>query len=123
MRIFRNKEIVLENIYYDFDEFYLRPDALAELQTLLQILNQNRNITIRLGSHTDSNGGIPYNNTLSNNRAKAVVRYLADNGIDPSRLSWIGYGESEPLVFPELSDQDEQDNRRTEFRITSIDFE
>ena len=114
---------VLNNIYYDFDEFYLRPDALAELQTLLQILNQNRNITIRLGSHTDSNGGIPYNNTLSNNRAKAVVRYLADNGIDPSRLSWIGFGESEPLVFPELSDQDEQDNRRTEFRITSIDFE
>ncbi len=115
--------IVLNNIYYDFDEFYLRPDALAELQNLLAILTKNPNITIQMGSHTDSNGSIPYNDVLSDNRAKAVVRYLADNGIDPARLAWFGFGESEPLVFPETSDADEQANRRTEFRILSIEFE
>ncbi len=118
-----NNAIVLNNIYYDFDEFYLRPDALAELQNLLKILNRNPNITIQMGSHTDSNGTLPYNEVLSDNRAKAVVKYLADNGIDPARLSWFGYGETEPLIFPETSDDDEQANRRTEFRITSIDFE
>mgnify|MGYP006268208877 CR=1 FL=1 len=118
-----DQPIVLNNIYYDFDEFYLRPDALAELQSLLKILRQNPNITIRMGSHTDSNGTVPYNDVLSDNRAKAVVRYLADNNIDPARLSWFGYGESDPLVFPETSDADEQANRRTEFRIRSVDFE
>jgi outer membrane protein OmpA-like peptidoglycan-associated protein len=117
------KEITLNNIYYDFDEYYLRPDALAELRDLLKILNQNPNIVIQLGSHTDSNGTIYYNRGLSENRAKAVVKYLARNGISPSRLNWFGYGETDPLIFPETSDFDEQSNRRTEFRITSIDFQ
>ena len=117
-----DKPIVLQNIYYDFDEYYIRPDALPELRRLIKILNDNPNIMIQMGSHTDTNGTDPYNKTLSENRAKAVVKYLADNGISPSRLSWFGFGESEPLIYPETNDQDEQANRRTEFRITSIDF-
>lgn len=117
-----NDPIVLQNIYYDYDEYYLRADALPELKRLLKILNDNDNIIIQMGSHTDSNGEEPYNKNLSENRAKAVVKYLAQNGIDPARLTWFGFGESEPLVTPELSDQDEQANRRTEFRILSIDF-
>ena len=88
--------IVLNNIYYDFDEFYLRPDALAELQNLLSILTRNPNITIQMGSHTDSNGSVPYNDVLSDNRAKAVVRYLADNDIDPARLAWFGLEKVSP---------------------------
>lgn len=115
--------IVLQNIYYDFDEYYLRPDALDELEFLIKILNDNPNIMIQMGSHTDSNGTEPYNKDLSNNRARAVVRYLADNGINPDRLTWFGFGESDPLIYPELSDEDEQANRRTEFRITSIEFD
>lgn len=114
--------IVLQNIYYDFDEFYLRPDALLELNKLIKTLRQNDNITIQLGSHTDTNGTVQYNDVLSNNRARAAVKYLVDNGIDPSRLSWYGFGETTPLIFPELTDEDEQSNRRTEFRIMSIDF-
>lgn len=114
--------IVLQNIYYDFDEFYLRPDALLELNNLLKVLRQNSNITIQLGSHTDSNGGIQYNEVLSDNRARAAVKYLVDNGIDPQRVYWYGYGESQPIIYPELTDEDEQANRRTEFRILSIEF-
>lgn len=117
-----DKPIVLQNIYYDFDEYYIRPDALPELRRLIKILTDNPNIIIQMGSHTDTNGTDAYNKVLSENRAKAVVKYLADNGITPSRLSWFGFGESEPLIYPELNDQDEQANRRTEFRITSIDF-
>jgi len=115
--------IVLQNIYYDFDEYYLRPDAMPELTKLITLLNQNPNIMIQMGSHTDSNGTLVYNKVLSNNRAMAVVKFLAENGIDPSRLSWFGYGETDPLIFPEMSDTDEQANRRTEFRITSIEFD
>jgi outer membrane protein OmpA-like peptidoglycan-associated protein len=116
------KEITLNNIYYDFDEYYLRTDALAELRYLLKVLNQNPNIIIQLGSHTDSNGTLFYNRGLSENRARAVIKYLAENGVSPSRLTWFGYGETDPLIFPETNPADEQANRRTEFRITSIDF-
>jgi outer membrane protein OmpA-like peptidoglycan-associated protein len=115
-------QIVLENVYYDFDEYYLREDAVLELSNLLTILRQNPNITIVLGSHTDTNGTPQYNKILSENRAKAVIRYLVDNNIDPARLYWIGRGEENPLVYPEMSDEDEQINRRTEFRVKSIEY-
>lgn len=116
------KEIVLQNIYYDYDKFYIRPDAIPDLNYLVKIMFDNPNITIQMGSHTDTNGTDEYNKVLSDNRAKAVVKYLAENNVDPSRLSWFGYGESDLLVYPEMSDEDEQANRRTEFRITSIEF-
>lgn len=114
--------ITIENIYYDFDEYYLREDALSELAKLVDLLNKNPNITIELGSHTDSNGTPTYNINLSDNRAKAVVKFLVENGIDPARLTWRGFGENQLLIYPEMSDFDEQANRRTEFRIMSIEF-
>ena len=118
-----DKPIVLQNIYYDFDEYYLRPDAVDELNNLIDLLNENSNIIIQMGSHTDTNGTEVYNVSLSENRAKAAIKYLIDNGIDPARLTWKGFGETTPLIYPELSDEDEQANRRTEFRIISIEFE
>jgi outer membrane protein OmpA-like peptidoglycan-associated protein len=121
-RIIIDLPIVLQNVYYDFDEYFIRQDAVIELNKLVKIMVQNANITIQLGSHTDSNGGDPYNMALSDNRAKACVRYLVESGIAPSRISWKGYGESMPLIYPEMTDQDEQANRRTEFRVLSIDY-
>ncbi len=117
-----DKEIRLNNIYYDFDEYYLREDAVLELSGLLKTLRQNSNIIIELDSHTDSNGTEDYNQVLSDNRAKAAIRYLVENGIDPRRLNWKGWGEGKLLIYPEVSDEDEQLNRRTEFKIISIDF-
>ncbi|MDX1907295.1 MAG: OmpA family protein [Bacteroidia bacterium] len=117
-----NEAIVLQNIYYDFDEYYLRPDAIVELRRLVKILTDDSDIVIQMGSHTDTNGTDAYNKELSENRAKAAVRFLIDNGINPNRLSWYGFGESQPMIFPEMNDADEQANRRTEFRITSINF-
>ncbi|RMG32178.1 MAG: tetratricopeptide repeat protein [Bacteroidetes bacterium] len=118
-----DEPIVLQNIYYDFDEYYLRPDAVEELNNLIELLTQNDNIVIQMGSHTDTNGTEVYNIGLSENRAKAAVKYLIENGIHPARLTWKGYGETSPLIYPEMSDEDEQANRRTEFRIISIEFE
>lgn len=121
-RIIIEKPITLNNIYYDFDKYDLRDESVTELQRLTELLNQNGNITIQIGSHTDSNGSEPYNKTLSENRAKSVVTFLIENGIAPPRLNWFGFGESELLFYPEKNDEEEQLNRRTEFRILSIDY-
>jgi outer membrane protein OmpA-like peptidoglycan-associated protein len=115
------RPIVLQNIYFDFDKYDIRADAAPELDRLAVLLERNPTLRILIGAHTDTNGSEAYNLKLSNNRAKAVVNYLKQKGIDPKRLTWIGYGESQPLIYPELSDADEQANRRAEFRIMSID--
>lgn len=116
------KPIVLNNIYFDFDEYYIRNDAKYVLDSLAELLTVNDHITIQIGSHTDSNGSENYNKKLSENRAKSTVVYLIEKGIAPDRLQWYGYGESMLLVYPEKSDQDEQMNRRSEFRILSIEY-
>lgn len=121
-RILLEDPITLQNIYYDFDKYDLRDASMQELNKLVTLLNNNPHIAIQLGSHTDSNGSEQYNKELSENRAKAAVTYLMQQGIIGDRLKWYGYGESQLLYFPEKSDEEEQLNRRTEFRIQSMDF-
>ena len=121
-QIIIDKPIVLQNIYYDFDKATLRPESIDELNRLVKILNDNPQITIQLGAHTDTNGPEQYNIGLSNRRAKSVMDYMKESGIEAERLSWFGFGESQPLIYPELSDADEQANRRTEVRIKSVNF-
>jgi outer membrane protein OmpA-like peptidoglycan-associated protein/tetratricopeptide (TPR) repeat protein len=121
-RIVINFAITLNNIYYDYDKYFLRDSSKAELDRLIVILNENPEITIQMGSHTDTNGSEDYNKELSENRAKEAVKYLVGKGIAGDRLSWFGFGESQPLFNPEKSDEEEQANRRTEFRILSIDY-
>ncbi len=116
------RPIVLQNIYFDFDKYDIRPDAASELDRLVTLLQQNPTLRILIGAHTDTNGSEQYNIKLSNNRAKSVVEYLVNKGINPKRLASVGYGESQPLIYPELSDADEQANRRAEFRILGLDF-
>lgn len=115
-------EIVLQNIYYDFDEWYLRPDATVELDSLVAILLKNPEISIQMGSHTDSNGSNTYNDELSEKRAVSAARYLIFKGISPARITYRGYGERAPLISPEVTPADEQINRRTEFRVTRIEY-
>jgi outer membrane protein OmpA-like peptidoglycan-associated protein len=121
-RIEVNKPIVLQNIYYDFDKAVLRAEAIVELDRLIRIMTENPGMTIQVGSHTDTNGSERYNIGLSNRRAKSVVDYLAKNGIAKNRINFLGFGESQPLIYPELSDADEQANRRSEFRIRTMDL-
>ena len=119
-----DKPIVLENIYYDFDKCDIRKDAALELDRLVQLLNDNPEIEIEMGSHTDSRGPERYNDLLSGRRALSAVRYLISQGIDPSRLTWRGYGktvlvnECDGTVW--CSEEDHQKNRRTEFKVTKI---
>lgn len=119
-KIFKNKEIVLENIYYDYNKWDIREDAKPTLDQLSMILTRNPTIRIQLSSHTDCRGNDAYNAVLSQKRADAAVNYLITKGIESTRLTAKGYGESAPSVSCDCnkcSESDHQANRRTTFKI------
>jgi outer membrane protein OmpA-like peptidoglycan-associated protein/tetratricopeptide (TPR) repeat protein len=114
----------LENIYYDFDKWNIRADASVELDKVVAFLNENPDIIVELGSHTDSRGSFKYNERLSERRAQSAVEYIVLNGISNKRITAKGYGEYQ-LVNRcsdgvKCSDEEHQDNRRTEVKITGV---
>lgn len=111
-------KIILKNIFFDFDKTTLRPTSTAELDRLTKMLEDIPTLTIEISGHTDNIGSDEYNEKLSEGRAKAVVDYLIENGIEAERLTFAGYGESQPI---ETNDTDDgrQMNRRTEFKVLS----
>lgn len=117
--------IKVENILYDVDKYDIRPDAALELDKLIEVLNDLPTMKIELRSHTDSRGSDAYNLKLSDNRAKAVVDYLISKGISQDRLIAKGYGETIPLNKCKnrvrCSENEHQVNRRTEFKVLSIE--
>ena len=119
-KIFKYKEITLENIYYDYDKWDIRADAQPTLNKLAETLAQNPQIKIQLSSHTDCRGNDDYNASLSQKRAESAVNYLITKGIEPARLSAKGYGESQPAVScncNKCSEAEHQANRRTTFKV------
>lgn len=119
-KIYKNVEIVLQNIYYDYDKWDIREDARPTLDSLAMLLQQNPKINIELASHTDCRGNDVYNQTLSQKRAESAVNYLIEKGINPTRLTAKGYGESIPVdtcVCESCSEEQHQRNRRTSFKI------
>ncbi|MBL7872904.1 MAG: PD40 domain-containing protein [Cyclobacteriaceae bacterium] len=121
----RNKIFRLENIYFGYDSAVIRKEAARELDKLVTLLNDNSDLKIEMGSHTDSIASDAYNIQLSQRRAEATVNYLIKKGIDPARLVAKGYGESKPIARntnPDGSDNPvgRQRNRRTEFKILEI---
>ena len=142
------KPVVIDNIFYDFDRATLRPESKTALDEMAQLLRDNPNVTIEMASHTDRKGTDEYNLDLSHRRAKSVIDYLIEAGINPDRLQHQGYGESRPKTitkklareYPQfkegdvlteeyissLSEEDQeaadQINRRTEFQVLSIDY-
>jgi peptidoglycan-associated lipoprotein len=118
----------IDNIYYDLDQHYIRPDAARELNKLVKVLKDNPEINIELSSHTDCRASATYNQELSQRRAEAAVQYIISKGIDSSRMVAKGYGEEkltnrcscEGLKRVPCSEAEHQRNRRTEFRITSF---
>lgn len=121
--ILENQEIVLENILYDFNQFFIREDAKPSLNELVSLLNENPEIIIELSSHTDCRGPDAYNQILSQKRAQSAVEYIISNGIDGERITAKGYGESSPVSSCECdscTENEHQANRRTAFKIVEI---
>lgn len=121
----KNVAIKIDNIYYDVDKYYIRPDAARELDKLVKILLDNPGIEIELSSHTDCRSSAQYNMQLSAKRAESAVNHIASKGVDARRMIAAGYGESRLVnkcsceganVVP-CTDAQHQENRRTEFKI------
>ncbi|MFN3404861.1 MAG: OmpA family protein [Cytophagaceae bacterium] len=119
-----NKAIRLDDIYYDYNKFDIREDAALELDKLVKILVENPEIKIELSSHTDSRGADAYNQKLSQKRAESAVSYIVSKGVNASRITAKGYGESKPLNKcvngAKCTEEEYQINRRTEFKVVKI---
>ena len=115
-----NKEIVIDNIFYDFDKWEIREDARPPLDSLIQLLQVNPSISIELASHTDCQGDVDYNQDLSQKRASSAVAYMRSKGIASNRMMAKGYGESyltNDCNCDDCSEIEHQANRRTTFKV------
>ncbi|MFO7615558.1 MAG: OmpA family protein [Bacteroidales bacterium] len=113
-------KIVLRNILYETDKYKLLPESFAELDILVQFLEENPGVRIEIGGHTDDEGTAEYNLDLSGKRAGTVYDYLISKGISEERLTYKGFGESQP-VSPNDTPEGRALNRRTEIRIIGMD--
>jgi peptidoglycan-associated lipoprotein len=143
-----SKPVGLDNIFFEFGRTTLTPESSTALNKLIDLLNDNPNITIEIGAHTDRVGSVEGNLLLSGRRAESVVDFLIKGGIEADRLTARGYGKGQPLVVdknlarqhsflkeddildeefidklsPEQQEIANQVNRRTEFRVLKTTF-
>ncbi|PHS02707.1 MAG: flagellar motor protein MotB [Leeuwenhoekiella sp.] len=114
--------VLLEPIYFDFDKSNIRPDAAIELEKVIQIMKEYPDLRIDVRSHTDSRGNDEYNMALSQRRNDSTIQYIIEKGgIDASRLSGRGYGESQLLNEcsngVSCTEEQHQLNRRSQFIV------
>ena len=112
----------LKNVYYNFNDANIRPDAATDLDALYEVMLKFSDMEIELASHTDSRGTQPYNIELSQRRATNALQYLVKKGIDAKRIVAKGYGETELRNecrdgVP-CSENEHKENRRTEIKVT-----
>jgi len=143
-----SKPVGLDNIFFEFGKATLTPQSSTALNKLITLLNDNPNITIEIGAHTDRVGSAEGNLQLSGKRAESVVEYLIKGGIEPDRLTAKGYGKSQPIVVdknlakkytflkednvldeefidklpPDQQKIADEINRRTEFRVLKTTY-
>jgi outer membrane protein OmpA-like peptidoglycan-associated protein len=107
-----------EKILFDFSKADIGTAAKSNLNSLVGVLNKYPNTNIEIQGHTDPRGSDEYNMGLSERRANAVADYLKANGIQGSRITTMGFGESAP-AYPNDTDEGMAQNRRVEFLITA----
>ncbi|MES2836972.1 MAG: OmpA family protein [Bacteroidota bacterium] len=112
------EKVVLKNVFFETAKFDLKQESKIELNKLVAFLEANPNLKIELSGHTDNVGDKKYNQTLSQNRAKAVYDYLIANKVVATRLTFVGYGDTQPLAKNDTEEGKAQ-NRRTEFKVTA----
>lgn len=112
----KGEVIRLNNIFFEFNKAELKSESFNEIDRLYKILADNTEMKIEIGGHTDDKGSDEYNRKLSDDRAKSVLNYLVKKGIDASRLTSKGYGESNPLI-ENINDENRAVNRRVEFKV------
>lgn len=118
-----NEPIRLNNIYYDFDDDKILPDAEKDLGFLVELMKKYPDMVIELSSHTDAQGNDAYNERLSQRRAQSAKNWMVSKGIKENRIEAVGYGEefilNDCFNGIDCSDELHRVNRRTEFKIIS----
>ncbi len=120
--------IDIKPIYFDYAKYTIRKDAALELDKIVAVMNEYPDMEIELGSHTDCRGTKSSNETLSDKRAKASAAYVKARITNPDRIYGKGYGETklkndcacEGAVKSTCSEEEHQQNRRTEFVIIKM---
>jgi OmpA-OmpF porin, OOP family len=114
-----NVTIVLNNVFFDFDKAILKAESFPELNRIRDLMKQKPGMQIEIDGHTDAIGTEEYNLGLSERRAKAVIKYLADQGIQNSRMAVKYFGEGKP-VDNNSTVEGRRKNRRVEFKILKM---
>ncbi|MCW3087651.1 MAG: outer rane lipoprotein omp16 precursor [Sediminibacterium sp.] len=114
-----NAVFTFNNIQFANNSFQLPPAGFIELDKLLQVLAENPSLKVEISGHTDNVGKPDDNMKLSANRAKALVDYLVSKGIDLKRLTYKGYGSTQPIA-ENTTEAGRAKNRRTTFTVTGI---
>jgi outer membrane protein OmpA-like peptidoglycan-associated protein len=109
------EKIVLRGVNFDFDKANIRPDAAVILDEAVHLLGSS-GPSVSVEGHTDAIGTDAYNQGLSERRANSVKKYLVEHGVDGSRLSTVGYGESRPIASNETR-EGRALNRRVELNV------
>lgn len=112
----KNSRDVLSNLFFDSGQFSINEDSKTELEKLAKFLKTNALLRVEISGHTDDVGNERENLVLSQKRAKTVVAYLLQLGIDPARMVASGYGKTRPLVV-NATEENRRQNRRIEWRI------
>lgn len=112
----KGESIVLNNIFFASNSHELLPTSQAELNTLIELMQNNPSLKLLVEGHTDNTGKAEHNIILSQQRAEAIVAYLTEKGIEPSRLQAKGYGFSKPIA-DNNTEEGKAMNRRTEIKI------
>lgn len=106
------------SIYFEMDDAQITDEAHHTLNKILELLNTYPSLQLEVGAHTDNTGNASYNLVLSRKRAKSVIEYLVNNGINPVRLIGVGYGSEVPIGSNE-NEHGRKMNRRVEFKVVS----
>ncbi len=115
-----NSSLVLKGIFFEVDDYTLRPESEAELQQLVAFMQRNPGMHIEIAGYTDNNGTDEHNLRLSENRAFEVFKYLFLHRVKKDRMTYKGYGKANP-VAPNDTDEGRARNRRTEIKVISAD--
>ncbi len=114
-----NVTLVLNNIFFDFDNATLKPESFPELDRIIKLMNEKGSMQIEIAGHADATGPQSYNLKLSERRARSVVQYLTSKGISLNRIAVVFYGEEKPIA-PNTTVEGRRKNRRVEFKILKI---
>lgn len=117
--IITDKEVILKNVYFDFDKSNITAQGANELDKLVTVMKENPTMVIFVKSHTDSKGKPAYNLNLSEQRAQSTVQYLISKGISKDKISGKGFGNTEPKIncLGNCTEEEHAQNRRSEFLI------